>query len=69
MVACIIYEDRLDVMCNFLEWKVKMTIVLRENRIWIIVSIVVTPPESDPIVLDIHEVKEAKAQRLILDGI
>ena len=29
----------------------------------------VTPPTSDPIALDIHEVKEAKAQRLILDGI
>ena len=29
----------------------------------------VTPPASDPIALDIHDVKEAKAQRLILDGI
>ena len=26
-------------------------------------------PASDPIALDIHEVKEAKSQRLILDGI
>ena len=43
--------------------------VLKENRQWTIVSIVVTPPASDLIVLDIHEVKEAKAQRLILDGI
>ena len=29
----------------------------------------VTPPAYDPIALDIHEVKEAKDQRLILDGI
>ena len=33
-----------------------------------IVSTVVTPA-SDPIALDIHEVKEAQSQRLILDGI
>ena len=29
----------------------------------------VTPPASDPLALDNHEVKEAKAQRLILYGI
>ena len=46
-----------------------MTVVLKETRLWTIVSTVVTPPTSDPIALDIHEVKEAKAQRLILDGI
>jgi len=28
-----------------------------------------TPPSNDPIALDIHEVKEAKVQRLILDGV
>ena len=46
-----------------------MTAVLKENELWSIVSTVVTPPTSDPIALDIHEVKKAKAQRLILDGI
>ena len=46
-----------------------MTIVLKENRLWTIVSTMVTFPASYPIALDIHEVKEAKAQRLILDGI
>ena len=69
MVACIKYEHRLDVMSNYLQWKVRMTVVLKENRLWIIVSTVVTPPESDLVALNIHEVKEAKAQRLILDGI
>ena len=29
----------------------------------------VTPPACDPIALDIHKVKEAKSQRLILEGI
>ena len=69
MAACIRYEDRLDGMSNYLQWKFGMTVVLKENRLWTIVSTVVTPTASDPIALDIHEVKEAKAQRLILDGI
>ena len=42
--ACIIYEDRLDGMSNYLQWKVRMTVVLKENRQWTIVSTVVTPP-------------------------
>lgn len=29
----------------------------------------VTPPTNDPISLYLHEVKEAKAQRIILDGV
>ena len=62
MATCIRYEDRLDGMSNYLQWKFRMIAVL-------IVSTVVTPPASDPIALDIHEVKETKAQRLILDGI
>ena len=33
------------------------------------VSTLVTPPAIDPIALDMHEVKEAKAQMMILDGI
>ena len=68
MAACIRYEDRLDGMSNYLQWKVRMTAVLKENRLWTIVSTMVTPA-SDLIALDINEVKEAKAQRLILDGI
>ena len=33
MVACIRYEDRLDGMSNYLQWKVEMTTVLKENRL------------------------------------
>jgi hypothetical protein len=33
------------------------------------VSSVVVVPTKDPIVLDLNEVKEAKAQRIILDGV
>ena len=59
----------MDDMSNYLQWKVRISAVLKENRLWTIVSIVVTPPAFDTIALDIHEVKEDKAQRLILDGI
>ena len=47
----------------------KQIMALKENKLWIIVISVVTPPETDPVALDIHEVKEAKAHRLILNGI
>jgi hypothetical protein len=33
------------------------------------VSFVIVAPTADPIALDLHEVKEAKAQRIILDGV
>ena len=70
IIRLIRYEDQLDGMSNYLQWKVRTTVVLKKNRLWTIVSIVATPPiDTDHIALDIHEVKEAKSQRLILDGI
>jgi len=38
-----------------------MLAVLRENKIWSFVSPVVVVPIADPIALDVHEGKEAKA--------
>ena len=32
-------------------------------------SITMSAPAADPVALDLHEVKEAKAQRIILDGV
>jgi hypothetical protein len=46
-----------------------MSSILKENKIWNYVSSVVVAPKTDPIALDFHEVKEAKAQRIILDGV
>jgi hypothetical protein len=46
-----------------------MSAILRENKIWSFVSTIVVAPTADPIALDLHEVKEAKAQRPILDGL
>jgi hypothetical protein len=69
MAACIRFEDRLDGISNYLQWKVWMSAVLKENKIWNYVSSVVVVPATDPVALDLHEVKEAKAQRIILDGV
>jgi hypothetical protein len=69
MDACIRYEDRLEGISNYLQWKVQISSVLKENKIWSYVSTVVVAPTTDPIALDLHEVKEAKAQRIILDGV
>ena len=46
-----------------------MSDVLKENKIWNYVSSVVVAPTADLVALDLHEVKEAKAQRIILDGV
>jgi hypothetical protein len=46
-----------------------MLVVLKENKIWNYVSSVVVSPTTDLVALDLHEVKEAKSQRIILDGV
>jgi hypothetical protein len=61
MDACIRYENRLEGISNYLQWKVWISFVLKENKIWSYVSIVVLASTVDPIALDFHEVKEAKA--------
>jgi tetrahydromethanopterin S-methyltransferase subunit H len=46
-----------------------LSICLKENKIYNYVNYVVATPTTDPIALDLHEVKEAKAQRIILYGV
>ena len=69
MAFCVRFEDRLEGVSNYLQWKVRISAVLRENKLWPHVSTVVTVPASDPIALDLYEVKEARVQRIILDGV
>jgi hypothetical protein len=69
MVVCIRYEDWLDGISTYFQWKVRMSSILRENKIWSFVNTIVFVPSVDPIALDLHEVKEAKAQKLILVGV
>ena len=68
MAASIRFEDRLDGISNYLQWKVWMSIVLKENKIWNFVGFVIVVPATDHVALDLHEVKEARAHRIILDG-
>jgi hypothetical protein len=46
-----------------------LLVVLKKNKIYNYVNSVAAPPTTDPIALDLHEVKEAKALRIILDGV
>jgi hypothetical protein len=46
-----------------------MSVVIKENNIWNYVSSVVVAPTTDLVALDLHEVKEAKVQRIILDRV
>ena len=61
MTSTLKYENRLEGISNYLQWKVRIAVALRENKLWAFVSTTVTVPSSDPISLDLHEVKEERA--------
>ena len=44
MVACIRYEDWLDNISNYLQWIVKMSTNLMENKRWSFVNTIVVVP-------------------------
>ena len=69
MTSSIRYKDQLEGISNYLQWKVRIAAVLKENKLWHFVSTTVVLPLSDPIALDLHEVKEATTQRILLDGV
>jgi hypothetical protein len=62
-------KDWLYGIFNYFLWKVRLSVVLKEKKIYNYVNSVVAPPAVDPIALDLHEVKESKAHRIILDGV
>ena len=62
------YEDRLDGISNYIPWKVQITAVLKEWKIWSFASIVMAKPTNKD-ALEEHEALEARAQRVILDGV
>ena len=69
MTSSIRFEDRLEGVSNYLQWKVRISSVLEENKLWLFANTIVHVPDSYPIALDVHEVREAKTQRIILDGV
>jgi hypothetical protein len=69
MTSNLRFEDRLEGISNYLQWKVRIAVILRENKLWDLFSTIVTVPLTNHISLDIHEVKKARVQRIILDGV
>jgi uncharacterized protein (DUF927 family) len=57
----------LDGASNFLYWKARVTLLLKENDLWEIYIQEITPP-SDPHQLAVHE-KEIRDMQVILDEI
>jgi len=60
-------EDRLDGAFNFLSWKARVTLLLKEYDLWEVVDKAVPPP-TNPLALATHE-KEIKAWWVILDAV
>jgi hypothetical protein len=61
-------EDRLDGASNFLSWKERVILALKEYDLWELVDKVVTPP-TDLAALEAHNKKEIKAERVLLDSV
>jgi hypothetical protein len=62
------FEDILEGASNFAPWKVRVTLILMENGLWEFANTIVTPL-TDPQGLIIHNQKDVKARRIILDAV
>jgi hypothetical protein len=60
MAGRIRFEDWFNDISNYLQWKVRFSVVLKENKIYNYVNSVVVAPTIDHVDLDLHEVKESK---------
>ena len=64
------YEDRLDGVSNYLPWKVRITVVLKEWKICSFANTKMTKPTNQDALNEFDfEAFEAKAQRVVLDGV
>jgi hypothetical protein len=61
-------EDKLDGASNFLSWKARVTLALKEYDLWELENKVVVPL-TVPMDLTTHEKKEIKAESVILDSV
>jgi hypothetical protein len=61
------FKDRLDGAPNFLSWKERVTLLLKEHDLWEIMEKVV-PKLTDATQLAPHE-KDIKSQRVIMDAV
>ena len=66
-------EDRLDGAANFVSWKARILLVLRENELWEEVvrnttsNPITIPPSTDAVLLAAFNKKDIKSMRIILD--
>ena len=67
MTSSLGVEDKLDGASNFLSWKTRVTLTLKEYDLWEFVDKVVAPP-TYPTALTAHKKKMIKAGRVILDS-
>jgi hypothetical protein len=77
-VTSVKFEDRLDGASNFLPWKARISVILKEQDLW---EVVTNPPPApaqtsggtptvvDPTVQATWDKKDIKAQRVILEAI
>jgi len=56
----------LDGASNFLSWKERVTLALKEYDLWEILDKAVTP-STDPTTLEAHNKKDIKEERVLLD--
>ena len=69
-------EDKLDGAKNFVSWKARIVLLLRENELWdeavnntTTHPIVITNATTDPVVSVSFEKKDIKTMRIILDAV
>jgi hypothetical protein len=62
------FEDRLEGASKFIPWKARVTLVLMKNGLWDFANSKITPP-TYPTDFAIHEQKDVKARRIILDAV
>jgi hypothetical protein len=62
------FEYRLDEVSNYNPWKEKIMLVLMENGIWEFANSQITPP-THATKLVIHNQKDVKVRRIILDEV
>jgi hypothetical protein len=61
-------EDRLDGTSNFLSWKARVTLMLKDYDLWESVDKAITPP-IDLTNSDAHNKKYIKGERVLLDSV
>jgi hypothetical protein len=65
-MACLKFENRLNGAFNFLSWKARVTLLLKEHALWEITEKVVPTP-TDAAEKVALERKDIKAQKFIMD--